>query len=105
MANGVDPDQTPRSAASDLGLHCLPPLRINIVTSDFTLSLQSSTVIDTPPLFRRMIMMAAASEGGILPLDCPDVGEAITDAYRGIRLKDGVLQYSTETGFDLRDLE
>ena len=23
-ANGVDPDQTPRSAASDLGLHCLP---------------------------------------------------------------------------------
>ena len=21
-ANGVDPDQTPRSAASDLGLHC-----------------------------------------------------------------------------------
>ena len=23
-ANGVDPNQTPRSAASDLGLHCLP---------------------------------------------------------------------------------
>ena len=23
-ANCVDPDQTPRSAASDLGLHCLP---------------------------------------------------------------------------------
>ena len=23
-ANSVDPDQTPRSAASDLGLHCLP---------------------------------------------------------------------------------
>ena len=23
-ANYVDPDQTPRSAASDLGLHCLP---------------------------------------------------------------------------------
>ena len=22
-ANSVDPDQTPRSAASDLGLHCL----------------------------------------------------------------------------------
>ena len=22
-ANGVDPDQTPHSAASDLGLHCL----------------------------------------------------------------------------------
>ena len=24
-ANGVDPDQTPRSSTSDLGLHCLPP--------------------------------------------------------------------------------
>ena len=23
-ANSVDPDQTPRPAASDLGLHCLP---------------------------------------------------------------------------------
>ena len=23
-ANSVDPDQTPRSAASNLGLHCLP---------------------------------------------------------------------------------
>ena len=23
-ANSVDPDQTPRSAASDLGLYCLP---------------------------------------------------------------------------------
>ena len=24
IANSVDPDQTPHSAASDLGLHCLP---------------------------------------------------------------------------------
>ena len=24
LANSVDPDQTPRSVASDLGLHCLP---------------------------------------------------------------------------------
>ena len=24
FANSVDPDQTPHSAASDLGLHCLP---------------------------------------------------------------------------------
>ena len=24
FVNSVDPDQTPRSAASDLGLHCLP---------------------------------------------------------------------------------
>ena len=36
MANSVDPDHTPPSAASDLGLHCLirptvPILRINTV--------------------------------------------------------------------------
>ena len=24
-ANSVDPDQTPQNAASDQGLHCLPP--------------------------------------------------------------------------------
>ena len=30
LADSGDPDQTPRSAASDLGLHCLPiiPLRV-----------------------------------------------------------------------------
>ena len=27
LANSADPDQTPRSAASDLGLHCLPRLK------------------------------------------------------------------------------
>ena len=27
-ANSGDPDQTPRSAASDLGLHCLPVTRL-----------------------------------------------------------------------------
>ena len=27
-ANSADPDQTPRSAASDLGLHCLPMSQI-----------------------------------------------------------------------------
>ena len=26
-ANNIDPDQTPRSAASDQGLHCLPLLQ------------------------------------------------------------------------------
>ena len=32
MANGVDPDQTPRSAASDLGLHrLLRLLKVNKV--------------------------------------------------------------------------
>ena len=27
-ANSVDPDQTPHSAASELGLHCLPRSRL-----------------------------------------------------------------------------
>ena len=32
MTNNVDPDQTPRSAASDLGLHCLQmPVCINTI--------------------------------------------------------------------------
>ena len=26
-ANSVDPDQTPQNAASDQGLHCLPPIQ------------------------------------------------------------------------------
>ena len=36
VANSVNPDQTPRSAASDLGLHCLlrlvcPKIRVSTV--------------------------------------------------------------------------
>ena len=30
FANSRDPDQTPRSAASDLGLHCLPVTRLGV---------------------------------------------------------------------------
>ena len=30
FANSWDPDQTPRSAASDLGLHCLPVTRLGV---------------------------------------------------------------------------
>ena len=30
FANSGDPDQTPRSAASDLGLHCLPITRLGV---------------------------------------------------------------------------
>ena len=30
LANSIDPDQTPRSAASDLGLHCLPVTRLGV---------------------------------------------------------------------------
>ena len=32
MANRVDPDQTPHSAASDLGLYCLQSLSVPILT-------------------------------------------------------------------------
>ena len=30
FANSGDPDQTPHSAASDLGLHCLPVTRLGV---------------------------------------------------------------------------
>ena len=30
FANSADPDQTPRSVASDLGLHCLPVTRLKV---------------------------------------------------------------------------
>ena len=30
FANSEDPDQTPRSAASDLGLHCLPIIVLGV---------------------------------------------------------------------------
>ena len=30
FANSGDPDQTPRSAASDLGLHCLPITHLRV---------------------------------------------------------------------------
>ena len=30
FANSGDPDQTPRSAASDLGLHCLPSTLLHV---------------------------------------------------------------------------
>ena len=29
-ANSGDPDQTPHSAASDLGLHCLPVIKLGV---------------------------------------------------------------------------
>ena len=32
FANSGDPDQTPRSAASDLGLHCLPVTRLGVTS-------------------------------------------------------------------------
>ena len=38
MANSVDPDQTPRSAASDLGLHSLTGLSISKLSVDKVVS-------------------------------------------------------------------
>ena len=41
-ANSVDPDQTPRSTASDLGLHCLP---MSLLWVNFPFTYQTSTYI------------------------------------------------------------
>ena len=35
FANSGDPDQTPRSAASDLGLHCLPVTLLRAQSPDY----------------------------------------------------------------------
>ena len=40
MANSVDPDETPRSAASHLGLHCLLNLFVRMLTV-FTVTLKA----------------------------------------------------------------
>ena len=45
MANSEDPDQTPRSAASDLGLHCL--LRC---TCSNTLTKNGNNILTSPEL-------------------------------------------------------
>ena len=34
FANSGDPDQTPHSAVSDLGLHCLPVTRLGVLSSN-----------------------------------------------------------------------
>ena len=52
MANSVDPDQTPRSVASDLGLHCLlrvicPNIFGNLTFPSFVLLLTLNAPITT----------------------------------------------------------
>lgn len=50
-------------------------------------------------LFGRIIRMAAAAEGGILPTDSQYLEEAMMDARRGISLSDGRLLYQRDSGF------
>ena len=53
IANSVDPDQTPRSAASDQGLHCLPMYllwdarhkRVNMVIAKVNIPLPNVKII------------------------------------------------------------
>ena len=45
--------------------------------------------------------MAAAAEGGILSVDCPDISQAMLDACNGITLKDARLVYHPSCGFDI----
>ena len=47
-ANSVDPDQTPRSAASDLGLHCLSLSHLFQVPLVMTLSNYYTVTIADP---------------------------------------------------------
>ena len=48
FANSGDPDQTPRSAASDLGLHCLPVTRLGVSSLQWVTSRKHTYMILTP---------------------------------------------------------
>ena len=52
FANSGDPDQTPRSAVSDLGLHCLPSTQVG-VTSYIWHSGIVQMCVPNGPLFQR----------------------------------------------------
>ena len=43
FANSGDPDQTPRSAASDLGLRCLPVTRLGVSSPQWVKNEKNST--------------------------------------------------------------
>ena len=49
FANSGDPDQTPRSAASDLGLHCLPVTRLGVSSIQWV---KYSIVLNALKLYR-----------------------------------------------------
>ena len=75
MANSVDPDETPRSAASDLGLHCLlRPVRSNRVNMSsffcfvFFAGRSCTTATDCGRL-------EVTGPGGVITYGCPGNGE------------------------------
>ena len=45
VAKSVDPDQTPHSAASDLGLHCLPDLSVPILRVNMNMFTNLGSII------------------------------------------------------------
>ena len=50
FANSGDPDQTPRSVASDLGLHCLPVTRLGVSSLKWgynSETVRTETIIET----------------------------------------------------------
>ena len=50
LANSEDPDQTPRSVASDLGLHCLPMSHPGEVTNQSQERPLHYMALPTPPV-------------------------------------------------------
>ncbi|XP_045172857.1 paired box protein Pax-6-like [Mercenaria mercenaria] len=79
------------------------PLDLTKKTSAFAETKETRTEMPVvrSPMFSRLIRMAAAAEGGILTTDCPFVGQAVTDACRGILLQDGRLLYDPASGFEI----
>ena len=56
FANSEDPDQTPRSAASDLGLHCLPITLFGVSRLQWAKSFRVSTGRYIPALRNTWIL-------------------------------------------------
>ena len=63
FANSEDPDQMPRSAASDLGLHCLPITLLGVsqiqwLKGQFDLLIRAGQSVSTIPVLQAQILFS-----------------------------------------------
>ena len=63
MTNSVDPDQTPRSAASDLGLHCLLDLSVGLL---YELTILCVTLIPVHHITMRLVRVRPVLDNAVV---------------------------------------
>ena len=63
MANSVDPDQTPRSAASDLRLHCLLALPVGLL---YELTILCVTLIPVHHITVRLVRVRPVIDNAVV---------------------------------------